>query len=109
MDWSDTPEHAAFRSEVRGFIGARLPERYTPSPGLPPADPGDVWLNDRASEEPAAREAAREWASALGEHGWVAAHWPIEYGGAGLGPVEQLIFGEEMAHAGAPRVGMGCV
>ncbi len=28
MDWSDTPQQAAFRSEVRSLIDAELPGRY---------------------------------------------------------------------------------
>src|SRR5690606_21793172 len=38
----------------------------------------------------------------LGAKGWVAPHWPVEYGGAGMTPMEQFIFNEEMAKAGAP-------
>ena len=28
MDWSDSPEQAVFRQEVREFIQKELPERY---------------------------------------------------------------------------------
>ena len=104
MDWGDTAEQAAFRAEVRAFVEARLPERYRNDP----FDSGEhfvQWVFDRYSEEPDLREAAREWASALAERGWVAPAWPAEYGGAGLTSIEQFVFGEEMARAHAPPVG----
>src|SRR5690606_21110899 len=41
----------------------------------------------------------------LAERGWIAPHWPKEYGGAGLTPMEQFIFKQEMAQAQAPAVG----
>ncbi|GAB4335120.1 MAG: acyl-CoA dehydrogenase family protein [Dehalococcoidia bacterium] len=45
------------------------------------------------------------WARALAEKGWVAPHWPKEYGGAGLSVMEHVIFNEEMARARVPAVG----
>ena len=36
------------------------------------------------------------------EAGWVGIHWPKEYGGRGASQIEQAIFIEEMARAGAP-------
>ena len=35
----------------------------------------------------------------------MAPHWPKEYGGAGLSPMEQFIFKQEMSLAAAPSVG----
>ncbi len=40
----------------------------------------------------------------LGEHGWLAASWPKEYGGLGLSAKEQLIFMQELDRAGAPQL-----
>ena len=99
MDWSDTPEQAAFRQEVRSVIESRLPERYRKS-----GEDGERggWQADRKSNDAEAKQAAIDWANALAEKGWVAPHWPKEYGGAGLSPMEQFIFNEEMAKAGAP-------
>ncbi|MDP6605434.1 MAG: acyl-CoA dehydrogenase family protein [Dehalococcoidia bacterium] len=104
MDWSDTAEQEAFRGEVRSMIGERLPERYrAQARGMHGGE--RVWQFDRSSDEADVREAAMEWAEALSERGWVAPHWPQEYGGAGLSPMEQFIFNQEMAEAGAPGVG----
>src|SRR5262245_2078333 len=102
MDWNDTPEQAAFRQEVRTLIQDRLPERYQKA-----GEQGERggWQSDRKSDDPAARQAAMDWATALASKGWVAPHWPKEYGGAGMSPMEQFIFNQEMALAGAPGVG----
>jgi len=96
MDWSDTTEQAAFRSEVRSFVQERLPDRYRQ-----PASRHN-WQHDRSSAIAEESEAAMSWTAALGERGWVAPHWPREYGGADLTSMEQFIFNQEMAFAGAP-------
>ncbi len=104
MDWSDTAEQAAFRAQVRSVIDAHLPARYRHQ--AEQAHAGErVWEFDRKSADAGARSAAVEWATALSARGWVAPHWPREYGGAGLTPMEQFVFNQEMAEAGAPTVG----
>jgi len=110
MDWGDTPEQAAFREEVRQFIRARFPASYRPDlnrdQSVEPEDiPGYNWPADRHSDDPERCIAAIAWAEALAERGWVAPHWPAEYGGAGLSILEQFIFAEEMAEARVPMVG----
>jgi alkylation response protein AidB-like acyl-CoA dehydrogenase len=101
MDWSDTPEQAQFRTEVRTLIEAELPGRYRRGEGPPER----TWEFDRKSEDPAAREAAEQWRVALTSKRWVAPQWPAEYGGAGLSAMEQFILNQELAQAGAPNVG----
>ncbi len=103
MDWNDSAEQAAFRREVHEFFATEIPERYQQDDyGF--ASPF-AWAEDRKSEAGDARQAADEWASALGEKGWVAPQWPTEYGGGGLSPMEQFIFKMEMTEANAPNVG----
>lgn len=104
MDWKDTAEQSAFRRQVREVIGRSLPERYREMAAK--GGPGErQWEFDRKSDEPGAREAAVAWHGALHEHRWVAPHWPREYGGGGLTPMEQFILNQEIARAGAPGVG----
>jgi alkylation response protein AidB-like acyl-CoA dehydrogenase len=104
MDWRDTPEQAAFRAEVRGVIESRLPRRYREAAAR--GGPGErAWEFDRKSPDPEIRRAAMEWHAALSERGWVAPHWPREFGGAGLSSMEQFILNQELARAGAPAVG----
>jgi len=97
MDWKDTPEQAAFRAEVIELIDSGLPEAYQGGKG--------EWVQDRKSSDATKHDAALAWQNALAQKGWIAPHWPKEYGGAGLTPVEQFIFKQEMSLAGAPAVG----
>jgi alkylation response protein AidB-like acyl-CoA dehydrogenase len=38
----------------------------------------------------------------MGKDGWLGIGWPKEFGGQGRGPIEQLVFYEEVQRAGAP-------
>ena len=107
MDWADTAEQASFRNDVRSFISDRLPERYRQSAGAAneAEELSTGWQADRKSDDQTRRDTAIEWAGALAEKGWVAPHWPKEYGGAGLSVIEQFIYNQEMAEADAPAVG----
>jgi alkylation response protein AidB-like acyl-CoA dehydrogenase len=108
MDWSDSPDQATFRGQVKSFIKDRLPEPYRKA-----AEGGEEdgegftggWQADRKSDDQTRRDTAQSWASALAENGWIAPHWPKEYGGAGLTTMEQFIYNQEMAESGAPSVG----
>jgi alkylation response protein AidB-like acyl-CoA dehydrogenase len=106
MDWADTAEQASFRSDVHNFIQERMPQYYKAI-----ADRGGElgheggWQHDRFLGEPEAKSAAIEWEQAVHERGWVAPHWPAEYGGAGMTSMEQFILKQEMALANAPDVG----
>ena len=104
MDWRDTEEQAAFRKQVRDLIQAKLPQRYkTLAEEIFAGE--RQWEYDRKSDKPEERAAAQEWVEALSEKKWAAPHWPAEYGGGGLKPMEQFIFNQEMAEHGAPGVG----
>jgi alkylation response protein AidB-like acyl-CoA dehydrogenase len=109
MNWADTPEQAAFRAEVRRFIGESFPAGYRPDPDAEQSlEPEDVrgynWPVDRVSADPERREGARAWAAALAERRWITPHWPAEYGGAGLSSMEEFILHEEMMRARVPTV-----
>jgi len=74
-----------------------------------------AWLRDNVTEDmegfPYSEEEdpdrLREFNKKLARLGWIAPAWPVEYGGMGLGAVEQLVFGEEMAYARAPNGARG--
>ena len=89
MDLSFTAEEEAFRDEVRRFLDDRLPARtaHKVKHGL------------RLT-----REDMAEWHAILNARGWLASHWPREYGGTGWSAVERFIFDNECALAGAPRI-----
>ena len=102
MDWADTPEQAAFREEVRTLFAERTPEYYRRR-----AERGleSDWSADRRSGDTEREGAANAWTDALSERGWFAPQLPKEYGGSGMTPMEQFIFTQERAAAGAPQVG----
>ena len=91
MDFSDTPEDAAFRREVQEFVAKELPPDMRA--------PDEMTLGVGVGEDP--RD--MEWLKKLATRGWVAPSWPKEYGGAGLPVMQQFIFNAEMARARAPR------
>jgi len=91
MDFRDTPEDAAFRTEVREFIARELPADFRGA--------DDAILGVGIGED----ERERAWLRTLAKRGWVAPAWPRAYGGAGLGVMQQFVFNEEMARANAPR------
>ena len=50
------------------------------------------------------REDYQHWQRWLHERGWGAMGWPVKFGGTGWNAVQQFIFEEESAAAGAPRL-----
>ena len=103
MDWNDNEEQAAFRNEVKTFLQEKLPDRYKNSNDDDEFEGG--WQADRLSDNAEVAASAKAWSDALASKGWIAPHWPKEYGGASLSPMEQFIYNMEMAESGAPRVG----
>ena len=92
MRRQDTPHEAAFRSEVRAWLEAHA-SRRSGGPGdwsLGPADHSD-------EAEQAYWEEMRAWQRAKYDAGWAAITWPVEHGGRGGTPAQQLIFNEEQA------------
>lgn len=49
-------------------------------------------------------EEVKDWYQALSKQGWLAPMWPKEYGGMGLTPAKHMIYVEEWAKAGCPRI-----
>ena len=105
MDWADSPEQAAFRADVNGFIAERLPAYYQSLAERGRSGLEADWQNDYVNGDADAKAAAAQWLAALGERDWVAPHWPKEYDGGGLTPMEQFILRQELATVGAPVVG----
>ena len=89
MDLNYAPEEQAFREEVRAFVRANLPRDIAEK----------VLHHRRLVKDDFAR-----WQKILYKQGWIAGHWPREYGGQGWTPVQTHIFDEECAAAGGPRL-----
>jgi alkylation response protein AidB-like acyl-CoA dehydrogenase len=92
VDLDDTPEQAAHRAHVRAW----LQENKAQAPVL--NGPGALQDED---EIIAAR---RAWQGKLAEGGLAGVTWPREYGGQGLGPIEQVICNQEIARAQMPGI-----
>jgi alkylation response protein AidB-like acyl-CoA dehydrogenase len=92
MDLKDTPEQARFRTEVRSWLTENLPEGW----------------GTAAFEEPEDADARvaflKSWQKTLHAGGWAGLDWPAEYGGRGIGIIENMIFHEEYAAAKAPNM-----
>jgi len=62
------------------------------------------WRQDMAGADHAAFVAFhRWWAGELRQAGYLAPHWPAEWGGAGFTLPEQIVLSEELARGDAPR------
>ncbi len=96
MDFNYNPEDEAFRQELRGWLEAN--RDYAP----PPRE----FLGNENDEDWAARV---RWHKRLYEGGWVAVHWPKEYGGRGATVLQRQIFREELErlNLSEPFIGMG--
>ncbi|QIK40273.1 acyl-CoA dehydrogenase family protein [Pontivivens nitratireducens] len=89
MNLDFTPEQDAFRAEVRAWLDENLSSR----------------LADKVrTSKHLSKQDMEDWHAKLHARGWLANHWPEEYGGPGWGPVEKFIFEDECAMANAPRI-----
>jgi alkylation response protein AidB-like acyl-CoA dehydrogenase len=90
MRISYTPEQEELRRELRTYFGRLMtPERRD---ALSSTAGGEIGLGN----------VYRETVSQMGRDGWLALGWPTEYGGQARPPMDQLIFTDEAAIAGAP-------
>ncbi len=86
------PEQEEFRRRLRAWLHENLPSEWAVETGRP---------FERFEDEVAF---LRQWQAKLHAAGYAGILWPKEYGGAGLGVMEQVIFNEEMARAQAPEL-----
>ena len=91
MDFKFAPEEEAFRTEVKEFLKQEL------KPG---------WDEEFDSESELGVEVqgqfAKDFNKKLAERGWLAIAWPKQYGGMEASVMQQVVYNEEMAYAGAP-------
>ena len=100
MDFTDTPEEAKFRAEVRAFLSANA-EPKGESGQTFPIPYGD----DRLVP------VAKDWQRRKAEAGLAGITWPTEYGGRGLPQIYQVIYNQEEENYLVPRgvfeIGLG--
>ena len=93
MDLDDSPQQAAYRAQVRSW----LEEHASQAPPLQAR-------GTSSEEEERVIAARRVWQGKLAEGGLAGVTWPKEYGGQGLGPIEQVICSQEIARAKVPGI-----
>ena len=89
MDLNFTEADQAFRQDVIEFLSVELP--------------ADISRRVHA-DLPVSKEDTEFWHAVLHKRGWLTYNWPKSFGGIGWSPVQQSIFEEECATAGAPRI-----
>jgi len=89
VDLNDTPEQAAYRQKVREWLEAN--RQSAPS-------------KSGSYEDPRYVDARRAWQRRLAEAGLAGVTWPREYGGQGLGPIEQVTLNQEISRADVPGI-----
>jgi alkylation response protein AidB-like acyl-CoA dehydrogenase len=90
VEFRFSPEEETMRQEVRSFLDQELTPAIEAE--LEVASDDEWW------------EFGTVFVKKLARRGWGAPAWPKEYGGAGLGIMEQVVFNEEMGYRGAPLI-----
>ena len=80
MHLAFTDEQEALSTELRSYFGQL------------------ATVMEEEGDEPAYTRVIRR----MGQDGWLGLGWPVEYGGQGRGPIDQMIFVEESHWAGVP-------
>jgi len=99
MDFNDSPEEAAYRAEVRGWLAANAPKG---------AHDSDFEGDGRSLG------ASKAWQATKAAAGYAQITWPKAWGGQGGNPIQQVIFSQEEAKYPIPpnpfQIGLGmCV
>jgi alkylation response protein AidB-like acyl-CoA dehydrogenase len=81
MDFDDSHEEAVYRQQVRQWLAEHAPDWALPV--------------GRKETEAQKMTRARGWQSLKSAAGYVGITWPVEVGGVGGNPIEQVIFSQE--------------
>jgi len=87
MDTTFNEQDLAFQREVREFLEVAWDEEL------------QALVGNRATM----KQGMVEWQQRLYRKGWMAPHWPVEYGGADWSVTQRFIYNSERAAAGAPE------
>ena len=96
MDFAFSEREEAFRREVENFVDRELPSDWAEKNIYWPAGYGTLTQFEEVSPQ------VEQFTRRLAEKGWLTISWPKEYGGAGLGYMEEAIFHERMSYHRAP-------
>jgi alkylation response protein AidB-like acyl-CoA dehydrogenase len=100
MDFDDSPEEAAFRSEARAFLAANAEPKSTSI------------TNARGRHIDAAEiKRAKAWQAKKYDAGFAGITWPKKWGGREASPIHQVIYNQEEENYAVPRgvfeIGLG--
>ena len=103
MDFNDTPQEAAFRTEVRAWLEANA---------KPKSSLGFSAENPRFQRnEQEALKVAKAWQAKKAAKGYARITWPKENGGLGGTPMQQVVYNQEEAKFDVPsgffEIGLG--
>ena len=98
MDFNDSPEESAFRTEVRDWLTANAPEK----------------VDTKKLSEPELLKLAKAWQAKKAEARFTCMTWPEALGGRGATPIQNVIYNQEESKFDVPRgffdIGLGmCV
>ena len=89
MNFEYSEKEEKFRTEVRDWLKETLPK----------------YLSEKVRKyQRLTKEDYELFMNNLSKKGWIAWHWPEEYGGTGWNAIEKHIFEEEIVKASAPRI-----
>ena len=98
MDFSDTPEEAAFRADVIKFLDENATRK-------------DKREHDSEAADAAHIAKAKAWQATKASAGFAGITWPKAWGGRGGTPMQQVVYGQEDAKYNLPRgvfeIGLG--
>ena len=94
MDFDDSPREAEFRAEARAWLEQHAKLRTDATE--------KITVLSGFRDDPEALREAKEWQRLLAESGWAAITWPSALGGRDAGPLEALVWAEELNHFELP-------
>ncbi|HVN29261.1 MAG TPA: acyl-CoA dehydrogenase family protein [Candidatus Binataceae bacterium] len=101
MDFNYTPEQREFRSQLRCWMETTAAEVFEVNGTRSEASTESRFFG----RDDADWSRALEYHRRLNRAGYLALHWPREWGGAGAGLVEQAIYQDEALRMGLPLYG----
>lgn len=87
MDFQESPEVGTFRTELREFLDAELPD----------------WWKGLLADDERTMSFTRQMCQKLAQRGWLTMSWPAEFGGAASDLWTQMALREEMWTRHEPR------
>jgi alkylation response protein AidB-like acyl-CoA dehydrogenase len=111
VDFDDSPEEAAFRSEARAWLEGHAPAKGGPDDFSTPYRGNPRTVDEYEEQERVYVERNKWWQGELYRGGWAGITWPKEAGGRGGTPIEAALFAEEQSRFGVSNgafaVGIG--